>query len=207
MGDEIISNPEKYEKIVILDEDDKGIVFSAATHDPKLIRLQKDVTEFVTQIILKHEREYYYFVHNNFHSERIALLGETNKSVIEVIVAMTNKFYNVLYKNIQNSVIGGQEIEILDMCKMADYGPHILLDRLIKLTLDLHIEVVRESLEVNDDYEAYIKSVLKEINYHLISRNLLDYLKKCDDDDTPFMILSDDQDAFSIKIERNVDIL
>ncbi|AYV85619.1 MAG: hypothetical protein Satyrvirus26_8 [Satyrvirus sp.] len=194
----------------ILDDD---LVFPKASVDPKLLRLQKDVTEFVTSVVLKHEKEFYNLVKTHFHDQMEYLLGSTCSSIIEMITSTTNKFYNGIYRDIQNAVVPSNKQNlsqlaklILEMCKCAEYGPHILLDKLIRLTIELHIDINREQLAIeNDDYELYEKSVLGQINIYLLSCNLLHILSKGEDDDEPFIPIPDGKNAFNIKIDKNIE--
>jgi len=191
---------EKYS--YILDDD---MTFPKATIDPKLIKLQKDVTEFITSVILKHEREFYQLVENNFNSEYENVLGYTRDYIIEMIVRITNKFYNKLYYDIQHNVESDLVKLLLSLCEFTDYGPHILLDKLIRLTLDAHLEISREDLVFNDNkYDIYEKSVLMQLNTYLLSCNLLHILSKGEDEEGPFINIPEGANAFNIVIDKNI---
>ncbi len=177
-----------------------------ATIDPKLLLLQKEVTEFVTSVILKHEMEFYNFVEKNFPTKKNEILGSTNPNIIKMITEITNKFYNKIYHDIQHKFNTPINPVIFQMCDNAGYGPHILLDKLIRLTIDAHIDVVREKLVIQkNNLDIYQKSVLNQINIYLLSKNLLHILSKGDDDDQPFVDLPPGQKAFDIIIDKNIE--
>ena len=185
-------------------EDD--MAFPKATVNPKLLKLQKLVTEFVTSVILKHEKEFGQLIDNHCPTKRSEVLGVTNPSIIEMITQTTNIFYNKLYYQIQNKINTDTVNLILEMCEYADYGPHILLDKLIRLTLEIHLDIWRECLVMLDQNgdDLYEKSVLIEINEKLLSLNLLHILSKGINEDEPFINIPDDGKAFDIVIDKNI---
>ena len=185
-------------------EDD--LIFPKATVDPKLLKLQKEVTEFVTSVILKHEKEFYDLVGLHFKNKQQQLLGTTCRSIIVMITETTNKFYNKIYYDIQHKNNSSLSNIIMELCEYADYGPHILLDKLLRLTLDAHLEVNREQLAVeNNNFDFYQKSILNQINIYLLSKNLLHVLSEGEDDKCPFVEIPDGQTAFDIVIDKNID--
>lgn len=189
----------------IILEDDNSIIFPRASVDPKLIKLQKDVTEFITSVILKHEKEFYQLVTNKFDSKYEDILGYTRDYIIEMITNTTTKFYNKIYFDVQNKTNSPLTIFVLEMCEYADYGPHILLDKLFRLTLDAHLEISREDLIFsNNNNDLYQKSVLSQINIYLLSRNLLHVLSKGIDESEPFMNVPENEQPFKITIEKNI---
>ena len=197
------SNESSDDEGYILDED---MSFPKATIDPKLIKLQKDVTEFITSVILKHEKEFFSLVQNKFGKKNMdKVLGTTNKSIIEMIKEITVKFYNKLYFDIQNKVETPLTELILNMCEFAEYGAHILLDKLFRLTLDAHIDVSREQLVIKKE-DKYLKSVLNQINIYLLSKNLLQIFSKNEGEDIPFINIPAGEQAFSVFIDKNIEI-
>lgn len=188
---------------------DNDMAFPKATIDPKLIKLQSDVTVFVTSVILKHEKEFYRLVNTHFAAEFESILGNTTASIISMITETTNKFYNNLYFDIQNSNNTDLAKIIIEMCKLVDYGPHILLDKLLRLTLEIHLDVVREQLAFTDrkslrDYDLYEKSVLMQINTSLLSLNLLHIFSKGPDENGPFVVIPPGEKPFDIVIDKNI---
>lgn len=192
---------------LVLDDD---MAFPKATVSPSLIKLQADVTEFITSVILKHEREFYRLVNTHFADEFETILGNTTASVISMITETTNKFYNKLYFDVQNSNKNGLVATIIEMSELAGYGAHILLDKLLRLTLEIHLDVVREQLAFSDrkslrDYDLYEKSLLMQINTCILSINLLHVLSKGADEDGPFIPIPEGENAFNIVIDKNIE--
>jgi len=189
-------------KIILTDD----MVFPKATIDEKLIKLQKEVTEFITSTILKHEADFCTLVLKNFPDLVENILGTTSKTIIQMITEITNKFYNQLYFDIQNNNTTNISKLILEMCQYANYGPHILLDKLVRITLDCHIEINREELNLFNVNE-YMESVLVHINKYLLSINLLHILSKGpDDDNIPFVNVPVGEKPFNIVIEKNIEL-
>lgn len=182
---------------------DDDMTFPKATIDPKLIKLQKEVTEFVTQVILKHEKEFYTLVRTHFSDQLDDILGTTNKSIIEMITMTTDKFYNKLYSDIQYKKNSDLAKIILEICECADYGPHILLDKLMRLTIDAHLDVNREKL-ITDSEDLFLKNILEQINIYLLSKNLLHILSKGKDEDTEFVYIPEGKKAFDIVIDKQL---
>lgn len=249
----------KMEKVII--EDD--MAFPKASVDPKLLSLQKNVTEFVTSVILKHECYFYKLVKDNFPDKFDKILGTTTPTIIQMIQTTTNKFYNDLYFEVQNmyrenlvhiletdhmqqknpesdentrkeNLIqifeahrlmeqqSDESVEntfktndtkqktnndslirwIFEMASSANYGPHILLDKLIRLTIDIHIDIIREDLDL--DEEKYKQNILDQINRGIMNHNLLHQLSKGVGDDTEFVFISKSELPFNIIIDKMI---
>lgn len=183
------------------------LIFPKAIIDCKLIKFQKRVVEFVTSVILKHEKEFYRLIQKHFKNKMDYLMGSTCSSIIEMIVKATNKFYNEIYHNIQYNNNTTIVKIVLEMCEHTDYGSHILLDKLLRLTLEIHLDVVREQLILeNNRYDLYEESVLDQINVNtlLSSFNLLHVLSKGVDEDGPFINIPEGKNAFDIVIDKNI---
>ena len=178
------------------------LIFPKTHIDPKLIHLQKEVSEFVTSVIIKHEEEFYLLVKKNFNNT-VGILGYTHGTIISMITETTNKFYNEIYLAIQNQIASPLTNFIIDLAIHAEYGPHILLDKLIRLTIEIHFEMIREQL-ILDNLDLYKESVLKQINQYLSSCKLIHILSKGPNDDIPFVNVPDDQKPFNIVIDKNV---
>ena len=190
------------DSIILVDDD---LYFPKATVDPRLIKLQADVTEFVTGVILNHETQFYNLINKYFSEQKSRILGETNSSMVNMITVTTNTYYNKIYFQVQNE----EPIDIVelikDMAQNADYGAHILLDKLIRLTIDIHHDIIREDL-CTDSLDLYLKTVLTQVNTYLLSANLLHMLSKGLDDQMEFFIVPNDQKPFNIiaKIETDI---
>jgi hypothetical protein len=195
---------DEYDKCAYILGDD--MTFPKATIDPKLIKLQKEVTEFITSVILNHEKEFYNLIKLHFENNLSQILGLTCNTIIEMITSTTTKFYNKIYYNIQHSIPNPIADIIIEMCEYAGYGPHILLDKLFRLTYDIHIEIVREKLDTENDFDIYQKTVLNQLNLYLPTINLLHLLSKDEFDDSEFAQIPDGQNAFNIVIDKNIGV-
>lgn len=192
---------------------DNDMTFPKATIDPKLIKLQSEITNFVTSVILKHEREFYKLVNTYFEAEYQLILANTTASIISMITETTNQFYNKLYFDIQNSNNNDLVKLVMEMCELVDYGAHILLDKLLRLTLEIHLDIVREqlafsdgslNLNTSDADDIYEKSILMQINISILSHNLLHIFSKGMDEDGPFVIVPTGEKPFNIIIDKNI---
>src|SRR5688572_19259919 len=86
---------------------DDDMTFPKASVDSRLIKLQKEVTEFVTSVILKHERELYNWVYRRYPTDVNYLLGTTCASNIQMITLLNNRYYNKIYYDIQHKINSG----------------------------------------------------------------------------------------------------
>lgn len=190
-------------------EGNNGLSFPKATIDPKMVQLQKDTVDFVTSVILMHENDFYRLVTEHYNGNYELILGHTKAHIINMISMATNTYYNSVYKLVQESYEnpyerGAEIVElILTMKNFGGYGAHVLLDKLIRLTFETHIDVVREKL-VFTDKDAFEQSVLSEVNTKLLSLNLLHIMAKGENDNDNFVILPEGVSAFDIKIDKNV---
>ncbi len=48
------------------------------------------------------------------------------------------------------------------MSEYADYGPHILLDKLVRLTISIHLDINREQLVLNN----FCYDIYEKVCYH-----------------------------------------
>lgn len=177
--------------------DDDELHFPRASVDPRLLKLQLEVTEFVTGVILNHEKKFYELIEMHAKHLKSNILGTTNEKIIDMITVTTNTYYNQLYLCIQNKTPTSESELIEEISSYADYGSHVLLDKLIRLTIDIHHEIIREKLHI-DTCNTHLKTVLEQINIYLISTNLLHILSKGPNDDIPFCIVPDNQQPFNI---------
>jgi len=179
--------------------------FPKASIDPKLIRLQKDVTEFITSVILKHENELYNLFQKQTPEKLEDILGFTTNKIISIIQLLTSKFFNDIYFRIQNNTKDSKTLLVEEMCIFADYGAHILLDKLCRLTFHVHLDIVRENLDITS-IDIYNKCLLKEINTSILSLNLLHMLSKSEQDNIPFQHVPEGYEPFQIVIDKNIEI-
>lgn len=184
-------------------EDD--MTFKKANISTNRVKLQKETIEFVTSVILNHEKKFYDITSNHFNGEYEKILGETRKHIIDMITESTNRFFNNLYFDIQNKIDSDLTTLVYKMCSYMSYGPHILLDKLLRLTYDAHIEINREELICDRTYDNYIESVLMQINIYLKSKNLLHIMAKGPDDDTPFVNVPENTQPLAVIIDKNIE--
>lgn len=178
------------------------LTFDAAKIDKKLEKLQLCVVEFMTSLILRHETEFYNFVNKFFPNDSYNLLCNTHSSIITMITEVTEKFYNNLYRDIQNNI--DNEITKLiksDFCPNINYGIHILLDKLFRFTYDAHIEISREELVYTHQIDVYLKSVLTQLNLYLQTKNILHIMAKGPGEDTEFVNIPESATPFKIIID------
>lgn len=209
----------------LIEKLDDNPSFAKAKTDPRLLDLQKEVVEFVTSVILNHELEFYRLVQKMFPSKLENLLCHTGPSIIQMITEVTNKFYNKIYFDIQHKNDTPLVKLILKMCELTDYGPHVLLDKLLRLTIELHLDVDREKLDIMDlarniysisnrpldskeldssPEDFYQKSVLRQINNGLKFKNLVHIFCKGVDEDMEFVHVPEGKCAFEIVIDKNI---
>lgn len=151
------------------------LIFSKANHDPSLLLFQKDLTELITSIILDHETTFFNIISIYFN---LNILSSPSSTIIYMIKEITINFFNKLFLDIQNKNETSITILIIKLSKKMNYEPYILLNRLIHIILDLHLQISREKLIINN-LNLYLKSVLDQINIYLLSCPLLElFLKK-----------------------------
>ena len=188
-------------------QDEDHLDFPKASIDAKLISLQKAVTEFLASVIVRHELAFYQAIKITNIDNVQAILGTTNQTINNMIAASVMNFYNGLYRDIVESRPNTNTEYIFMMCDLATYGPHILLDKLFRLTIDIHFDVIRENLSTSNlqkstsNYEA---TIINAINICLQNKNLLHILSKGMDEDSalPSPGPSTNLSPFSVTIEH-----
>lgn len=157
--------------------------------------LQNEVTQFVSSVILNHEKIFYELIHKN--SKDISIISTRNSTIIKMIVESITDFYNKLYYQIQHNITTPSLKMITYMSTLADYAPHIILDKLFRLTLDTHTQIDREKIKFDDNQE----SILTQINTYFSSINIVHLLFK--NVDIPFKELSEGEKAYRVDITFN----
>lgn len=187
------------DELEYLDED---LMYQKATLPDRFIQLQEKTCEFVTAVTLEHEKKFFNLVTNHF-PDRLELLNQTNPTIIEMIVAAIKKFYCSIYYDIQNNTRSVNLDSLSDIGCFADYPLHILLDKLFRLTLDMHLDIIRENLSV-DNIEIFTDTLLDEINRYFKDKNIFHIMAKGENDDEPFVPVPDGSNPFDIVIEKNI---
>lgn len=168
--------------------------------DPNLLKLQDMVYEFITSVILKNDKFIFNLLSN---MDQIEIFTTTNQTIIDMISTCTYEFYNNCYFDIQNNKENPLTQVIMEMTKFADYGPHILLDKLIRLTIDTHIDVDREKIIITD-IELYNLSIYNQVYHYLCNRNIIHVLSKGVGDDMPFVNVPINELPFKIIFDKKI---
>lgn len=185
-----------------MEEEDNEFIIQKATVDPSMIELQREVTDFITSAILIFEKDFYQIIKEHNPSQLETILSTNTATIIRMIVETVNSFYNRIYSDIQNSVSTPLTAMVQSMCSYVTYGPHILLDKLIRLTVEIHGNFNREAIVVEPDMATFEMSVLEQINAKLISIKLIPYMATAPDDDKPFVIVEKGKNAFNLTLIR-----
>lgn len=204
------------DKVVVIGDSEKEIelnddmTFDKPVVPQEAVKLQKEVVEFVTSVIIKHE-EHLTKIVMSMHSDSnmVALiLGSTHAHIIEMIVALSNDFYNSVYKDVQAHIVDKKEPTdlvklVVKMSGYAKYGPHILLEKLIRYTVDCHTEIIREDLDLFDT-ESYKYSVLDQINTFIKKNPPLHlFSRRQTENRTEFVVVPDGERAFNVSVSNN----
>lgn len=168
--------------------------------DPNLLKLQEKVYEFTVSVILKHEMKFFELASK---MNRLDIVNTTNQTIIDMIMIATNDFYNMCYFTMQNNNDIPIRNVIKEMDELTDYGWWILLDKLIRLTIDAHIDIVREDIIV-DSSDLYNESVYNQLYDYLCDKNVIHIFSKGCDDDIEFTFVSDGNKPFDIVIDKKI---
>lgn len=186
-----------------VNETETGIVFPKAGTNPNMFKLQILVRDFITSLILKNEQTMHKIITQNGYD--MSYLLTTNKVGIDLIKECTEDFFNSCYNDLQDEKITVDTTTILEMSYLAEYSPHILLNKLIQVTLDVHIGVVRENLS-HESVDKYFHGVQAEIEYQFLSSvNLIYILSKGLDDDEDFINIGNGGKAFEVVIDKHIE--
>lgn len=157
------------------------MTFKKSESNIEYINLQNNIIELVTLVIIKHEEEFYHLIEKFFNDRKKNILGTASSIITQMISKTTNKFFSKVFFDIQNKKKSDLVNYILNICKLTDYGSHILLDKLIKFTISLHTNIKRENLNL-DNLDKYKDDVLKEININLKLFDIIQIFSKGADD-------------------------
>lgn len=164
----------------------EDMIIPKATYDPKYMHLQKLITDFITDFIMKNERDLFNYV-NSIASEmkkspieivdlRDKLLGEKNAPISKLIIDGYTKFFNKIFKQFHtNTYTPDMTIyveQFRDMLEVCDYGYVDLLRKLYNIILDINLDLVRENFNT-DTLADYLVTVGDEINLVLIDYELI----------------------------------
>jgi len=182
---------------------EQELFFPKAEIDPGLIKLQVIAKEFIIWVILKHEKILYNLI-SKMSNKNHKIIMTTNKTIIDLIIECTNTFFNKCYLDVQNQNMTLESETITEMSYYAKYSPHILLNKLIHVTLDIHIDIVRENLCI-DNIDEYNNTLQEEINRIFLSTvNLAHVLSKGPNDDEKFIKVAGDENPFKVIIDKHI---
>jgi len=170
--------------------------------DPRLIKLQEMIFDFITDIIIRHEKKMFEVVHK-LNSPRVDFITTTNQTVIDMISLCTHEFYNKCYFDMQHGINNDITNIIKQMEKLVDYGWWVLLDKLIRMTIDTHINVVREDIMI-DSEELFFQTIYDQVYEYLCDRNLIHVFCKGPNDDIKFMEIPEHIKPFDIIIDKKI---
>jgi len=192
------------ETIPFIMQEDAPMFFPKTEINPFMLKLQVIAREFLTTVIIHHELLIYNIIVENGYDT--SLLTTTNKTIIDLIIECTKTFYNNCYMNLQNKVVTSETTNILEMSYYAQYSsPHILINKLIKLTLDIHIDIIRENLSLKS-VEQYFSGIQGEIEYQFLSSvNLAHVMSKGFEPDEDFINVSDGEKPFDVIIDKHIE--
>lgn len=191
--------------VATLEETPTGMIFPNHKLDTEsdIIKLQEQAVEFVTSVILRHEKCFYDLIEKTNKLLLKSILGTNNQSILSMIITSTDLFYNSLYMDIQNKIVTPLTTIINQMTTLAEYGPHVLLDKLYKLTINCHSEISRDELIVKSGPEKYMERILTQINTYLVTKNTTSIFSKSDGEDIPFVVITDDAVPFQTTIQTS----
>ena len=162
------------------------LILPKASYDPKYMHLQKLVTDFVTDFIMKNERDLFNHIDDvttvrqmsmeekiNFREK---LIGTNNIDISKLIIDGYTIFFNKLHKQIKQSKIDDKNIYYADkvncMLEVCGYNISILIIKLHDIITDINLDITRENLNL-DTLDEYLETIGKEINHILIDRKLI----------------------------------
>ena len=157
-----------YKKHTIDLNDD--MTFTKASEDPKLIQLQKDLTELITSIIIKHEMELCTFIDTNF-PDSSDILTTNNNTIPLLINEVNNKFFqkvNLLEPTHLTNLI-------TTMAAIIDCEPSAFITKLKSITENIHLQIARTQLSRVDN-DTYTHTLLNQLNLIFSTINFLHLL-------------------------------
>ena len=173
-----------------------------------LINKQDALAQVITFIIVNNETSMFETIGKNFNDNKLDILCEDmSNTVILMIEYMTNRSFNKIYHDIQNDSTSDLVNKINYIAQDLPYGKHVLVEKILKLTLDVHTDIVRSNLVVTDDknIDKYIDSLMIEINASLQNKNFYYILTDYDEntDTRPWIHVDNDTQVFDVKITKS----
>jgi hypothetical protein len=181
------------------------------TLTPEFATLMDKASKFISTIIKNHASQLYKLVGKTSQDAK-NFYDENNRATItKCIVAMTNSTFNKILHNFQNKIPDVIVNEFTPMLDLCSYGPHILLNKLLVMTLDVHMDVMYDTTDVADltfrkrtPFIDHMKVVNKQVDKLLIkySSEFMEILRKTEKDNSEYKPVPEGQSAFDCKIEE-----
>jgi len=197
--------------------------------DPQLIQLQRDGCNFVGQIIASIEGRIFDSFYDIMKKGRPSLseedlgvlVGEqmttTSRGLIKCLERLTVEFYNNAYYALQYDKLGQPEKisfvfrdiikEIKQMAELGGYEPHVLLDKLFRLDVDIHFDILRENLNAITK-ENLCLTLASQMNLFLTDFPVFKFFAKGEDDEIAFTFrdpMIPDDAPFHLEIEMSTE--
>lgn len=172
--------------------------------DTKIYNLKNTLIDYINKIICDHEKIFYEIITTKYSSMISQIIGTTDQIIIDMISEANNDYFNKLYFSYQNKVINTETKYIYKLSKMLEYGPHIVMDKLINLVIHTHLEIVRENLNVMtiDDYLESIHDQLE--NIYMADEMWSELFKDIELYSTDFIVMDKSTKPFNIIIDKPI---
>ena len=169
-----------------------------------LAHFQKDVVEFVTSVILQHEKEFYLMIHQHFNGDFQKILGTIDNHLPQMIAEITSKFYNKIYLAIQNDEPLPAKKLVIGIAKHANYSVQHLVKKLLRFTFHIHSRIDRNKLVCDKNLQEYQESILKGINVQMSKMNFTQFFSRFQEDSDTMPYIPNGQTPFQIIIDKNI---
>ena len=191
------------------------MTFDVETPSIETLKFHSELQEFISGVIMQHEKSLRRVIEGNFPEKLFELMGTTNPTLISMITEINMDLYNRIFDDIQAGVTNDLVELVLDINKRSTYGVHVLLDKLFRLTFDIHIDISRENLLFYDEKTASMesnscneevleRSIKNQIGILMKNYNFSTCFSRWEGEDSEFPILPPGTKAFTIEIQKNI---
>jgi hypothetical protein len=168
------------------------IPVSAETLTPDFVSLMTKSMDFISSIIRDHARQLYSVVGPDFYTE------DNTGALAKCIVTVTNNTFNKISNNFQNKIPDTTVSEFASILQFCSYGPHILLSKLLVMTLTVHMDITYS--ETSDHMELVNKQIDKLTTKY--APDFMEILRKTDKDNSEYKPVPEGQNAFNCDVEE-----